>query len=709
MDSRLRSRQVGAGAKRDTLAAQLEEDPSLSSTRRSQRAAQHANSMSKNLWERRVVLANERISQLEAQIIERDAAHARLQAENGRLVEKEKAAREAKASLETNVTKLKEDAAASTAAWATKLRKLTDSNAEFQDAKEELANTVQSLESKVSLLERKLSTTESELEASQTQLTIRQNLTNALRDQLDEALSENKTLKANSSGANAGRDKEWTVIKDELARKYIRRPPNNILRLAYPYTGQTSHITQLTRHNAQLTRQLQAQQNAEILAEENRSLQTKVTELNAEVQRMAKTEAELRVAASASTRTRAEQQVEKEKEELEVEVTKLRVQNAKLLDEVGELKSNVGKVKSKLSGTNNVLGREGEDADDVEDDSEAQIADLEAEVERMRGIVAALQVKVRIGSEERKVLRGILSTTYADADDALTARVEQLEKLLEQKDAEAAADSVDMSMRSQIGDATFSTVRWEAIREREKREKVEEEMAELTKQIEAHEETIEQLEQTLFELRGEIAAGTHDEPGTRTLQLADNPEARWFAMREEEVGRMKEEINVLRARITEGGSGVATAADGGDGVPRETYENLQREKEELEEVVKQKEKRLLRLKSVFQSKAVEFRDSISSLLGYKLHFEPKHVRLTSVYDRDIDLKFASGGGNQAVMGPIRIGGGAQNKEEIETQVLELKSIWVDQKQNVPCFLAQLTMYAYERAEMGLSDWAGLDG
>jgi ribosomal protein L29 len=37
------------------------------------------------------------------------------------------------------------------------------------------------------------------------------------------------------------------------------------------------------------------------------------------------------------------------------------------------------------------------------------------------------------------------------------------------------------------------------------------EMAELTKQIEAYEETIERLEQTLFELRGEIAAGTHDE------------------------------------------------------------------------------------------------------------------------------------------------------------------------------------------------------
>ncbi|CAE6528342.1 unnamed protein product [Rhizoctonia solani] len=687
MDTRLRSRQVGAGAKRDTLAAQLEEDPSLSSTRRSQRAAQHATSMSKNLWERRVVLANERIAQLEAQIIERDAAHARLQTENARLVEKEKSAREAKASLEANVAKLKEDAAASSTAWTSKLRKLTDANAEFQDTKEELVNTIQSLESKVMLLEKKLSTTETELEASQAQVSIRQNLNNTLRAQLDEAQSENKTLKA-STGTNTGRDKEWAVIKDELAR-------------------QTSHITQLTRHNAQLTRQLQAQQNAEILAEENRSLQTKVTELNAEVQRMVRTEAELRVAANAASRTASEQQAERAKEELEIEVTQLRVQNAKLLDEVGELKSGAGKVKDKSGGTRNVLGREGEE--DEEDESEAQIADLEAEIERMRGMVAALQVKVRVGSEERKVLRGILSTTYADADDALTTRIEQLEKLLEQKDAEVGTDTVDMSMRSQIGDATFSTVRWEAIREKEKREKVEEEMAELTKQIEAHEETIEQLEQTLFELRGEIAAGTHEEPGTRILQLADNPEARWFAMREEEVGRMKEEINVLRSRITEGGMAVATAADGGDGVPRETYENLQREKEELEEVVKQKEKRLLRLKSVFQSKAVEFRDSISSLLGYKLHFEPKHVRLTSVYDRDIDLKFASGGGNQAVMGPIRIGGGAQNKEEIEAQVLEFKSQWVDQKQNVPCFLAQLTLYAYERAELGLSDWAGLDG
>ncbi|QRV80982.1 spindle assembly checkpoint component mad1 [Ceratobasidium sp. AG-Ba] len=639
--------------------------------------------MSKNLWERRVVIAQERITQLEAQIVERDAAHARVQAENARLVERERTAREGKTALESTVRSLKQDAESSKAALAAQVRELNATNAELQDAQESLAGTVESLKTNTSLLERKLSATETELHASQAQVTAKQNLANTLRAQLDDTLSEIKTLKASGAGsAGAGRDKEWAVVKEELAR-------------------QTSHITQLTRHNAQLTRQLQEQQNAELVREENRALQSKVSELAAEVQRMARTESELRASLKAKETAPVESEKSiQEREAREAELARLRVQNAALLDEVGELKS------AKHSRSSDVLGKEGEDAGE-DDDAEATIAELEADAERLRGMVAALQVKVRVGSEERKVLRGILSSTYPDSDGALAARIEQLEKMLEQKDSETGVELGDVSMRSQVGDATFSTVRWEAVREREKREKAEEEIAELAAQIEAHEQTIENLEQTLFELRGEVAAGTHVQPGTRILQLADNPEARWFAMREEEVGRMREEISVLRGRVAEGGQ-VHQSTDSDGGVPRETYENLQREKEELEEVVKQKEKRLLRLKSVFQSKAVEFRDSISSLLGYKLHFEPKHVRLTSVYDRDIDLKFASGGGNQASMGPIRIGGG-QNKDDIEAQVLELKTLWVDQKQNVPCFLANLTLYAYERAELGLSDWAGLDG
>jgi hypothetical protein len=54
----------------------------------------------------------------------------------------------------------------------------------------------------------------------------------------------------------------------------------------------------------------------------------------------------------------------------------------------------------------------------------------------------------------------VQSTTYADADDALTARVEQLEKLIEQKDAEAGG----MFIRSLCG--TFVMSNWLCSRHR---------------------------------------------------------------------------------------------------------------------------------------------------------------------------------------------------------------------------------------------------
>lgn len=175
----------------------------------------------------------------------------------------------------------------------------------------------------------------------------------------------------------------------------------------FSFAGQTSHITQLTRHNAQLTRQLQAQHNSELVREENRALHARVADLDAEVQRMARAEAELRASASAAVKPVESEASKREKEEREAELTRLRMQNAALLDEVGELRSAGGKAKGKANGTKNVLDRNADD-EEGDEDAEAQIADLEAEAERLRGMVAALQVKVRVGSEERKVLRGIL-------------------------------------------------------------------------------------------------------------------------------------------------------------------------------------------------------------------------------------------------------------------------------------------------------------
>lgn len=112
---------------------------------------------------------------------------------------------------------------------------------------------------------------------------------------------------------------------------------------------------------------------------------------------------------------------------------------------------------------------------------------------------------------------------------------------------------------------------------------------------------VEQLEQTLFELQGEIAAGHHVPPGVRVLSLKQNPAQEWSDLRQAVMNRLKGENEALIKRLKEleeNGSGKASSVQGGDLVPRESWEVVNKEKTELEDVVKQKEKRLLRLQQV---------------------------------------------------------------------------------------------------------------
>lgn len=136
-------------------------------------------------------------------------------------------------------------------------------------------------------------------------------------------------------------------------------------------------------------------------------------------------------------------------------------------------------------------------------------------------------------------------------------------------------------------------------------------LAELEKNIESQNTQIDTLEQTLFELRGDIAAGTHVPPGVRVLSLKENPAQEWSDLRQAVMDRLKGENEALLMRLREledaRATGDSSSGNGskagpgrldGDLVPRESWEVVRKEKVELEEVVKQKEKRLLRLQQV---------------------------------------------------------------------------------------------------------------
>jgi mitotic spindle assembly checkpoint protein MAD1 len=237
-------------------------------------------------------------------------------------------------------------------------------------------------------------------------------------------------------------------------------------------------------------------------------------------------------------------------------------------------------------------------------------------------------------------------------------------------------------------------------------------------------EKIEELEQKLFDLGGDIAAGLHVPPGVRVLSLRDNPEQAWVDLRQSAMDRLRGENEALLKRLKELEAAVASAGananvkttDGEELVPRESWELVNREKKELEELVKQKEKRLKRLKEVrypyfplfslsvnsrwvqvYTAKGEEFREAIASILGLKLAFYPNgQVRVTSIYDLCAAFVFQplprTEHGSGARMQLLAKGEGGPQ------ELPQLMRYWIEEEQCIPGFLASVTMECYDKAK-----------
>jgi mitotic spindle assembly checkpoint protein MAD1 len=125
-------------------------------------------------------------------------------------------------------------------------------------------------------------------------------------------------------------------------------------------------------------------------------------------------------------------------------------------------------------------------------------------------------------------------------------------------------------------------------------------LAESEAEIVKNLEQIEELEQTLFDLRGEIGGGRHIPPGVRVLSLRDNPAQQWTDLSQAAMDRLKTENEALLKRLKdlESNGVVSETGTREELVPRESWEAINREKEDLQDTLKQKEKRLMRLQQV---------------------------------------------------------------------------------------------------------------
>jgi mitotic spindle assembly checkpoint protein MAD1 len=218
-------------------------------------------------------------------------------------------------------------------------------------------------------------------------------------------------------------------------------------------------------------------------------------------------------------------------------------------------------------------------------------------------------------------------------------------------------------------------------------------------------EKIEELEQALFELRGEVGAGRHVPPGVRVLSLSANPAQEWADLRQAALDRLKEENAALLQRLSTLSSSSSTSNPNPDSsintdtkeeelVPRASWSAVCEQKAQLEDELRQKEKRMLRLRQVFTAKTAEFREALSAILGVKLAFyDNGQVRVTSQYDLGAAFVFQpakASSGEGARMQLVAQGEGGPQ------ELPQLMRNWVEIEQSIPCFLASVTLECYDK-------------
>ncbi|KAL1633455.1 coiled-coil domain-containing protein mad1 [Neofusicoccum ribis] len=175
---------------------------------------------------------------------------------------------------------------------------------------------------------------------------------------------------------------------------------------------------------------------------------------------------------------------------------------------------------------------------------------------------------------------------------------------------------------------------------------------------------------------------------TRILELRSNPTADAEALKLSTVRTLREENKALLAQL-EGKLSSSTAV-----VPHASLESARAEIDELHRAIADKEKRTMRLKQIWSAKALEFREAVASLLGWKLDIMPNgRVKVTSLFYPGSE----EDGENSIVFdgerGTMKVSGGEKSvfASEIKGQI----EFWVEQRKEIPCFLAQLTLDFWE--------------
>ncbi|KAJ7701808.1 spindle assembly checkpoint component Mad1 [Mycena rosella] len=675
--------------KRDSLAAELERDPHLSSAKRQQRTQAFTSNMAHAALERQLAAAQTTRMELETKLRERDMLVEKLERDRRWFSDREQEERDEKEreraenaeqterkdtelrTLRSNLTTLREE-----------LADLTDAHASLGRS---TAQTIASQKSQITTLTRQ--TTLLEEEVSQFKL-----LAEERSQTIDDIQVQFQELSTAPTPGNEQENSDMAVVREELHR-------------------QASYLRTLEATNARLTAELavlrERHTSIEVLREEKRGLERKLQPLEALRERVVRLEAQVEAGRQEREKwARSQETSVASTSTPPISVTHnlsaLRLQHAQLLEDHGATSALLRAKEAELA-----------DAEQRAAEAQDTIERLESEVGILTGKAARSEQRASLADREVGFMKALVSSysleeankelagAAVDGASARTEQVQQLEALLEEY------KTVNTRLSQQVNDAArrepaevAEARAHELDTERAARSAAQEALDAAVAETKAQAETIERLEQELFDLGGEIAGGRHVPPGVRVLSFVDTPDLLVRdapQAREAETARVRGENAALLAQIGALQAGGAhadasgSAVEGEHLVPRESWDAVCKERDELLGMVRQKETRLKRLKEVFASKADEFKESIAALLGVKLaFFQSGQVRVTSLYDLSTTFVFkpaSAGGGNMQLVAQ-----GEGGPEDLPNMM----AYWVGKEQCIPGFLASVTLEVYDR-------------
>ncbi|OXV11466.1 hypothetical protein Egran_00773 [Elaphomyces granulatus] len=226
-------------------------------------------------------------------------------------------------------------------------------------------------------------------------------------------------------------------------------------------------------------------------------------------------------------------------------------------------------------------------------------------------------------------------------------------------------------------------------------------------------ESLSKSEQTTALLRHELEAtksqlnSLQEQSRIRILELRSNPTSEAENIKMSALKALKAENRDLLAQLRDEHINIKV-------VPVSTLDSMKLEIQEMEKLVAEKEKHMRRLKETWALKSSEFREAVASVLGYKLDFLPSgRVRVTSMFHLSSTYRHGDGNASADSRGPGSMGDGEENSIVFDGEkgtmkisggpnslfALEIRHLikfWVEERKDIPCFLAAMTLEFYDK-------------